>query len=167
MSPSPDKYRIDLTSTQNLLPVNTRQLKHLLTLTLQEEQVESAAIDVVIVDDPTIHRVNLEHLEHDYPTDVISFLYETSEPQPGQSSRALLRGQGLHLEGELIVSAETALREAGNFGWDPEKELSLYLVHGLLHLCGYDDLTPEEQRVMRERERSILKILGFTPHYTD
>ena len=61
-----------------------------------------------------------------------------------------------HLEGELIVSTETALREAATHGWSPQDEVLLYVVHGLLHLCGYDDLTDEARPAMRVREREVL-----------
>ncbi len=53
-----------------------------------------------------------------------------------------------------------AVRSAPRFDWSPAEELTLYLVHGLLHLCGYDDLTEPERRLMRRRERTILKLLG-------
>lgn len=68
-----------------------------------------------------------------------------------------------HLEGELIVSTETALREAAAHGWTPADELLLYVVHGLLHLCGYDDLTDEARPVMRAREREVLAGWQLVP----
>ncbi len=68
-----------------------------------------------------------------------------------------------HLEGELIVSTETALREAAAHGWTPADELLLYVVHGLLHLCGYDDLTDDARPVMRAREREVLAGWQLVP----
>jgi len=62
--------------------------------------------------------------------------------------------------GEVIVSAETAAREAGLRRKTPEKELDLYVVHGLLHLLGYDDASPGKARVMRHREKELLGMLG-------
>jgi probable rRNA maturation factor len=53
-----------------------------------------------------------------------------------------------------------ASQSASRFGWSPAQELALYLIHGLLHLCGYDDGTEPERRLMRRRERAILKLLG-------
>jgi hypothetical protein len=54
-----------------------------------------------------------------------------------------------------------AAQTAGRFGWSARDELTLYLVHGLLHLCGYDDRTSRERRIMRGRERAILAGLGI------
>jgi probable rRNA maturation factor len=51
--------------------------------------------------------------------------------------------------------------------WSAEAELILYIVHGLLHICGYDDLTPEEKCIMRARERAILSELGLTAIYAE
>jgi probable rRNA maturation factor len=65
--------------------------------------------------------------------------------------------------GEIVLSAETAWRNAGTYGVSPQDELSLYVVHGLLHLCGYDDLTPREKRIMRRREAEALAGSGVAP----
>ncbi len=68
-------------------------------------------------------------------------------------------GAGRCIDGEVLVSAEMAVQMAARFGWSSRDELTLYLVHGLLHLCGYDDLSPTERRLMRQREREILAQL--------
>jgi len=78
-----------------------------------------------------------------------------------------LRASGAFLEGEIIASAEMANTVAADGRWSAQAELTLYVVHGLLHICGYDDLTPEEQHIMRSRERAILKSLGLTAVYAE
>lgn len=78
-----------------------------------------------------------------------------------------LRASGACLEGEIIASAEMASTMAADGRWSAQAELTLYVVHGLLHICGYDDLTPEEQQIMRSRERAILKSLGLTAVYAE
>ncbi len=113
---------------------------------LQQEQVAAAEISVAIVDDPQIHAINRQFLNHDYPTDVISFLLECSRVK---SPDAVRRGAAKAIEGEIVISAETAICNAAKYGISPQDELALYLVHGLLHLCGYDDQTPKEKRLMR------------------
>jgi probable rRNA maturation factor len=75
----------------------------------------------------------------------------------------LLERDGNHLEGEVIVSADTALRTATQLNWPAEHELLLYVIHGTLHLVGYDDLQPELHKQMREQERFYLARLGLTP----
>lgn len=159
-------YRVRVRRDESPLEILPRQVVEIVRRTLAAEQVASAEIDIAIVDDATIHRVNREHLQHDYPTDVISFAYNVTEADDEPADDAPL-GAGLSIEGELVVSAETAIREAAVYGWAPAEELTLYLVHGLLHLCGHDDLNPEDQRQMRSRERAILQIFGLTPHYDE
>ncbi|WP_437187202.1 rRNA maturation RNase YbeY [Planctomicrobium sp. SH668] len=157
-------YEIEVSNRQKLLKVDSQWIREIVQKTLEAEQVHRAEIDVAILDDAAIHVVNRDHLEHDYPTDVISFLYDADESlHPADSA---LRGAGLEIEGELVVSAETAIRIAAEMNWDPLNELTLYIVHGLLHLCGYDDLTDDEQVIMRQREREILQIWNLTPHYS-
>ena len=75
----------------------------------------------------------------------------------------LLRAR--RIEGEIVVSAEMALRRAPEFGWRPTWELLLYVVHGTLHLCGYDDRTARDRCRMRDRERTILRNWGMAASY--
>jgi probable rRNA maturation factor len=144
---------------------------------LQEEKISTAKISVAIVSDAEIHRVNREFLGHDYPTDVVSFLLNDPmdakagidiDSQSASDVNALDNPDDAaelcdFLNGELIVSFETAIREAHAHGWSPRAELLLYIVHGLLHLCGYDDLTDEARPLMRKRERELLGIWGLCP----
>jgi probable rRNA maturation factor len=106
-------------------------------------------LSLALVDDAEIRRINREFLEHDYPTDVISFRY--SEPDDAV------------LDGELILGVETAARVAAELGWSLDDELLLYGLHGYLHLCGYDDQTAEARQAMRQRERELLAPEGITP----
>ena len=159
-------WNVELVNEQSLLSFDEDWFIAIAKETLKQEQVSAAELVVAIVDDPTIHEVNREHLQHDYPTDVISFVYSADESERNLSDlKNGPRGQSLVLDGELVISAETALRLAPEHGWEPAHELALYLVHGLLHLCGYDDLTDDEQRRMRQREREMLRIWGLEPHY--
>lgn len=100
---------------------------------------------IAIVDDPTIHQINRTHLEHDWPTDVISFQFET-----GNS----------HVDGEIIASSDTARKVHQQAGWSIEDELLLYVIHGLLHLVGLDDLTDQDRQQMRTLEQCCLSAMG-------
>ncbi len=157
-------YEIDVANEQDQLELAPEWLRDVVQRTLTAEQVRSAVISVAVVDNATIWRLNRRHLQHDYPTDVLSFLLD-SDPETVPTAGA--RGAGRMIEGEVIVSAEMALQMAEQYHWQGADELCLYLVHGLLHLCGYDDLTPEEQIVMRQRERDILQFWNLTPHYAE
>ncbi|EMI43838.1 rRNA maturation RNase YbeY [Rhodopirellula sp. SWK7] len=98
-------------------------------------------IGVRVTDDATIHEINRDFLQHDYPTDVISFPYELQPPM---------------VEGELVVSIDTAENEAADAGWSVAQELLLYVIHGTLHLVGFDDTDDESRKEMREAERKAL-----------
>jgi probable rRNA maturation factor len=114
---------------------------------LEGEGVADYEISLAFVDDPTIHRLNLRYLQHDEPTDVLSF------PLSDQGSRKL--------SGELVIGAEVALARAREHGHDVQAELGLYVIHGLLHLCGFDDHDPADAAAMRSSERHYLGQLGL------
>jgi probable rRNA maturation factor len=158
-------YQIDVADTQDCLEIDEDFLIQVARRVLAEEQVAGAEISVALVDDPAIHDINRQYLGHDYPTDVISFLLECepAEEDSATGKPPTLRGKGKRLDGELIISTETAIQEAKNYGWSPREELVLYLIHGLLHLVGYDDLSSTEQSVMRARERAMLALFQMTP----
>lgn len=103
------------------------------------------ALSFLVVDDAEMHRINREQLGHDYPTDVITFPLET-EPM---------------LLADLVVSADTARREAAARGHSAYHELVLYAVHGVMHLLGFDDHSPADRRRMRRAERAALAALGI------
>jgi len=105
------------------------------------------SIGVLITDDETIHQINREHLDHDYPTDVISFAYAQQSP---------------HIDGELVASFDTAKRQAASLQWSTLNELLLYVVHGTLHICGFDDATAQQRKQMRIAEQQVLCELGIT-----
>ncbi len=106
---------------------------------------DRGVIGIRITSDAEIHRINLAHLGHDYPTDVISFSYRCESPW---------------IEGELVASCETAVRCAKELGWSAANELLLYIVHGTLHIAGMDDQSDEERDAMRDAERIVLTGLG-------
>jgi len=110
---------------------------------------QDGKIGVMVTDDPTIHEINLRHLEHDYPTDVISFTYDRGDET---------------VEGELVASLCTARRSAASIGWDWQSELILYVVHGTLHICGLEDTTQEQRREMRLAEEAVLSRLGISDY---
>jgi probable rRNA maturation factor len=99
------------------------------------------------VDNTTIRRLNKQFLDHDEPTDVITFPYSNSNAKK--------------LEGELVIGVEIAKEQATERGHDVQVELALYVIHGLLHLCGFDDKASNDAMKMRERERHYLRQLAL------
>jgi len=101
---------------------------------------------VSVVDDPAIRRLNARYLRRGGTTDVLAF--DLQAPGPSR------------LMGEVIVCADTARRQARRLGVPLALELDLLVVHGLLHLAGWDDREPQEARLMHGREREILAETG-------
>lgn len=113
-------------------------------------------VDITIVDDEEIHQLNRDYRNVDRPTDVLSFaLDEDDEDEP-----ELLEGQ-LHLLGDIIISAETATRQAEEFGHGLEREIVYLAVHGLLHLLGYDHMVEEDKVIMRAKEEEALRVINL------
>jgi probable rRNA maturation factor len=144
--------KIAINNQQTAHKIDRAQLKAGVQRVLAGEGIEKAVISIAVVGDPTMHQLNRQYLQHDYPTDVLSFLLEDDDDR---------------IEGEIIISADYAAREAEQFGWSPQEEMLLYVIHGSLHLVGYDDLEPELKAEMRVKEREYLATFGLTPRYDD
>lgn len=138
---------IEITNTQDHLPIDAAKLADLARRVLRGEGIAAASVSVAVVDDAAIRVLNRRHLDHDWPTDVMTFpLSEPGAPRP---------------EAELVISAEMAAATAREAGSDPQAELALYLVHGLLHLRGWDDQTEADASAMRRREDEVLGREGI------
>ena len=153
-------YEIEIADNQECLTIDEEFVRTIVRQTLQTEQVAAATISVAIVDNAQIHELNRKFLNHDYETDVLSFLLEEPSGPRAQLPPDAPRGTGKTIDGEVIVSSEMAINMAADYSWEALDELTLYIVHGLLHLCGYDDLTADELPVMRARECHVFEVLG-------
>jgi probable rRNA maturation factor len=143
-----DMVQIEINNQQSRLSIDCERLSRVAETVLATEGIEEATINIAVVDDPTIHDLNRRFLNHDEPTDVLSFPFDDDAGR---------------LEGDVIVSADTAVRMAAQLQWAASDELLLYVVHGVLHLVGYDDLDPNSRAEMHERQRDYLLRLGVRP----
>lgn len=143
---SSNGFVILLTDQQSDHAVDESRLVEAARGVLKDSKFTSAAISLAVVDDPTIHELNRRYLNHDSPTDVLSFV---------------LASEDGHLEGEVVISADTAALAAVEAGWTSEAEQLLYIIHGVLHLVGYDDKTPAGESQMRSEEERYLARFGF------
>jgi probable rRNA maturation factor len=114
---------------------------------LEEEGASGKEVSVLFVDDVEISRLNARHLGRNGPTDVLAF--PMSEGEKADVHPEIL--------GDVVVSAERALDYAAEHGLQINDELSLYLIHGILHLLGYDDVNTTHKAKMRKREKELLR----------
>ena len=128
---------------------------HRVTLaTLTHEKLESPCeLAVVVTDDETLHELNRRHLGLDAPTDVLAFPNETSGPFVSAS------GLPRYL-GDVIISFPRARTQAAEGGHSVQAELQLLVVHGVLHLLGYDDVVEEQRARMWGVQSEILRAQG-------
>ncbi|MEC9093421.1 MAG: rRNA maturation RNase YbeY [Planctomycetota bacterium] len=140
-----EAYSIEISNRQSSFPIDQHGFRKAVALVLSESDFLSAEISLSFVGDQEMHRLNVEFLGHDYPTDVLSFPL-------AKESRSLV--------GEIIVSVDTAARECNSHGLNAIEELMLYVVHGILHLVGYDDKSEESRSVMRAKEEYYMEKLG-------
>jgi probable rRNA maturation factor len=179
-------FRVDLDirpGVPRLLPV-TALARTLRAALLAGGAPEPSSVGLVLADDAELARLNAAHLGTRGPTDVLSFPllppeafppHEGGSPRPAAGTGAARRaderrafllppGTRLHL-GDVVVSVERAIEQAaagrggqtGDVGWAPADELRLLVVHGGLHLCGWDHAEPAEEAAMRALERNVLR----------
>jgi len=152
--------KVNIVSRQNAikLPTGTRLLiRKACNATLQYENFDySAEVDVTLVDDKIIHEMNLEHRNIDSATDVLSF------PLGEDDVYDINPATGAKMLGDVVISVETAFRQADLYGHGIEREIAFLTVHSMLHLLGYDHVNGGlEQEIMREKEEAILDNLGL------
>jgi probable rRNA maturation factor len=140
-------YDIAVNEVSGDAPDCQQQLADAVRAALKHHQVPKAQISVALVSDRQIAELNKRHLGHEGPSDVITFDLRDEPNQP--------------IEGEIVVSVDTARREGDKRGHGAEVELSLYAVHGVLHLIGYDDREETDAARMHDKEDEILSSLGL------
>ncbi len=143
-----DHLNVSLANEQSSHAVHESQLVEAATAVLRDSSFTSVSLSIAIVDDTTMQELNRKYLDHDYPTDVLSYAWEDD---------------GDHLAGEIIISADTAASAAIEYGTTPAAEQLLYVVHGTLHLVGYSDKSPDEADAMRAAEARFLHQFGMMP----
>ncbi len=143
---------------QFLAQVQPDLLHQAVLATLIHQRVEELCeLAVVVTDDEALHELNRRHRGVDAPTDVLAFPNETRGPFVG--APGLLRYLG-----DIIISFPRAEAQATNVGHDVQTELQLLVVHGMLHLLGYDDVTEEQRAQMWAIQAEILQTLGGEAH---
>ena len=109
---------------------------------IASEGFEEGEINYIFCDDDYLHKINLEYLNHDTLTDIISFDYTV----------------GNLLQGDIFVSVERVIDNAKDFKVSFDEEIKRVLSHGVLHYCGYKDKSPEQEAIMRNKEDEKIKM---------
>ena len=109
---------------------------------IQSEEKEEGEINYIFCDDDYLLKINVDYLDHDTLTDIISFDYS----------------EGNFLQGDIFISIERVRENAAEFNTIFEEELKRVMAHGILHYCGYKDKSEEESLAMRQKEEEKIKM---------
>ena len=119
------------------------QLSNWIIDTISSESHKLEEINYIFCDDKYLHKLNVEFLNHDTLTDIISFDYSV----------------GKIIQGDIFISIERVAENAKDFGVSFEEELHRVIIHGVLHYCGYKDKSEDDAQIMRSKENHYLKQL--------
>jgi len=121
---------------------NEAQYEDWISRIIESEGFDEGEINYIFCDDEYLHKINVEYLDHDTLTDIISFDYTV----------------GNVLQGDIFISIERVMDNAKDFNVSFEEELKRVLSHGVLHYCGYKDKSPEDETLMRSKEEEKMQM---------
>lgn len=121
---------------------NSEELKSWISKVILEENCNVGDINYIFCSDEYLHKINVEFLDHDTLTDIISFDYSV----------------GKELHGDIYISVDRVTENASEYGTKFNDELDRVIIHGILHYCGYKDKTKDEENLMRSKEDYYLSI---------
>jgi probable rRNA maturation factor len=142
-------------------------LAELLSSVLAAEGADAASeAGLLLVDPGEMEALNSEHMGGTGPTDVLSFPIDgvdAAAAAVGDSSGEGVEDDAGWMVGDVVVCPEVAIRQAPGHAGEADDELRLMVVHGGLHICGWDHDDPTERGAMWDRERELMGLLGFAP----
>jgi len=139
--------KITIRNLQSKVPVNSNKIVKAVQKVLSSEGIrKTGEITVSLVENREIKQLNLRYLGRNSPTDVIAF--DVCRPQEKDKIFA-----------DIVVSTGMAIKNAKEFKTNPLFEVYLYVVHGVLHILGYEDKTQRQRAIMHEKARHILKLV--------
>lgn len=150
------RYEIQIDDRSGSKTIDTALLKKKIRGILAAMKWEKAAVNIILVSDSGIRKINKEHLAHDWATDVISFSHLDHEGvQPLVGGKPFL--------GDIVISAATARRNAKEYGNSLLYEICFYVCHGILHIAGFDDSTKKDRQRMLNIQAALLEDAGIKP----
>ncbi len=130
-----------------------KTMKDLIDYAIKHEKIKNVIFNIIIVDNKYIHKLNKEYRGIDRPTDVISFALEDNED---------LIESDLRILGDIYISIDKVYEQAKEYGHSNLREICFLMIHGFLHLLGYDHIKEEEEKVMFAKQEEILNGFGIT-----
>lgn len=144
----PQQPKVYVQNRQKLLKIPLKTIRSVARTALLECKV-CTPLSLVFVDSEYMQKLNRTYTGRDHTTDVLAFPIRDADDPPDIPL------------GEVFVNIQLATERAEEESSSAEKEALLYLVHGILHLVGYDDKTPQQRRTIRQKETEILKKCGY------
>ena len=129
------------------------ELPKLIDYMIKFEKLDNLIFNVIIVDNEYIHKLNRDYRNIDRPTDVITFALEDNGKIELEGGRVL---------GDIYISIDKAKEQAKEYNHSLKRELSFLMVHGFLHLLGYDHMNEEDEKVMFGKQKEVLDDYGIT-----
>jgi probable rRNA maturation factor len=142
-----DGMAVVITNRQRKRRINLRRLKKIVGLLLTELEIQETELGINLVAAPEMSLVNETYLQHEGSTDVITFDYRD-------------KIEGTFLRGEIFVCVDEAFLQARKYGTNWQSEVVRYIVHGVLHLLGHDDLKSNLRRRMKREENRLVRLLA-------
>ena len=139
--------KLDIQNLQSVAKIDKKKVIECVDRALNAMGEKDAELSLMLVNDMYIRNLNWKYRRSDSATDVLAF--------PMRDSRGL-SGSVL---GDVVISAETAQREAKKRKKDFQEELDLYLIHGILHLLGYNDEKPRARKKMQDKQKELVEIV--------
>ncbi len=143
---------LEIFNRQRTKKINTRLLKQIVGDLFAESKIEQANLGIHLVAAPEMTRLNEKFLRHAGPTDVITFDYSNPRPQTPSPGR--------QLHGEIFACVDEAVLQARKFGTSWQSEVVRYIVHGVLHLLDFDDVSVGVRRKMKREEDRRLRAIA-------
>jgi probable rRNA maturation factor len=127
-----------------------------------------ATVSLTLVRDAEMRELNRDHRAKDAATDVLSFpLFEPDAFDRSGTTAPRATIEGERMLGDIVISIDTAARQAAAYDAPLEREVERLLIHGVLHLCGHDHLEPDERAVMEREERRLADAIGMPWPYLE
>lgn len=140
-------YEIVIENLQKKISLKIPLIKKVVKIVLKQERVKNAVLSIVFVSSQKIRAMNIKYLGRAYVTDVLAF--DLSDEKKDRES----------ISGDIIISTDAVVQNSREFKTSEKHELMLYIIHGILHLLGYDDHTQKDIVKMRKRESELIEIV--------